>query len=263
MESTALGRIAARFDLKPRSAAGLMKSCESFTTASLPGAEGEDEALRVWVVEAVARTCEFQDVPVRHKEDELNESLAMNLKNGLGPFKLAETGTAHCKAYLLIQAKLEGFTSLPIHDYVTDSKQVLDVAARCIPALAEIACSAQADVRIAIATAKIVARLDEASSKPVSVRQVIAKREDGNVIKCSLSGEGRVWAMLAMGEGEKGSEEKKERLIKLERLTLSSNQSTVVRFAGIEEVDKNMHLKVLVVSESDSRMKPVITDVLG
>jgi activating signal cointegrator complex subunit 3 len=104
-------------------------------------------------VEAVARlltSCpEFAELPVRHNEDELNERWARDLPwpaaAGGGSPKASGAGAVvvdwaspHVKAFLLLQARLS-HAAVPIGDYVTDTKSVMDQALRVLAALIDVA----------------------------------------------------------------------------------------------------------------------------
>ncbi len=93
---------------------------------------------------------EFAELPVRHCEDELNEQLARELcalqhdgptsPHSLCSFLASRSAydSAHCKAFLLLVAHLEG-APLPISDYITDTKMVLDQVTRVLKAMVDIA----------------------------------------------------------------------------------------------------------------------------
>ena len=81
---------------------------------------------------------EFAQLPVRHNEDGLNEELASNLPWSVPP---SDYGSPHAKAFLLLQARMCR-APLPITDYITDSKGVLDNTMRVANALVDVAGSA-------------------------------------------------------------------------------------------------------------------------
>ncbi len=72
---------------------------------------------------------EFALLPVRHGEDEVNASLAPQM-----PLPVTRPPECpHAKAHILLQAHLSRRTpQLPVADYVTDTKSVLDQAPRII-----------------------------------------------------------------------------------------------------------------------------------
>jgi activating signal cointegrator complex subunit 3 len=77
---------------------------------------------------------EFDGLPVRHNEDQMNEGLAT-----MCPIKVpkSDLDSPHVKANLLIQAHLSR-APLPITDYITDTKSVLDQAARVIQCMIDV-----------------------------------------------------------------------------------------------------------------------------
>ena len=78
---------------------------------------------------------EFEGLPVRHNEDILNEALSL-----LCPAKVPKDRleTPHVKANLLIQAHLTR-APLPITDFITDTKMVLDQCVRVIQCMIDVA----------------------------------------------------------------------------------------------------------------------------
>lgn len=83
----------------------------------------------------LTKTSEYEELPVRHNEEKLNEVLANQV-----PWKV-DTRTydsPHTKAHLLLQAHFSHLP-LPISDYVTDLKSVLDQAVRILQAMVDVA----------------------------------------------------------------------------------------------------------------------------
>jgi len=80
------------------------------------------------LIEILSDAEEFSQLPVRHNEEDLNEALAK-----LCPLEVDHThlDSPHIKTNLLLQAHLSRL-ELPISDYVTDSKLVLDNCFRII-----------------------------------------------------------------------------------------------------------------------------------
>lgn len=78
---------------------------------------------------------EFAGLPVRHNEDVLNEALTH-----LVPIKVPkhDLESPHVKSNLLLQAHFER-CPLPITDYITDTKSVLDQSIRIIQGMLDIA----------------------------------------------------------------------------------------------------------------------------
>lgn len=86
------------------------------------------------LIEILSRVEEFNELPVRHNEENLNEELAKVLS-----FKAehSELDSPHTKTQLLILAHLSR-VELPISDYLTDTKLVLDQSVRLLNAMVEI-----------------------------------------------------------------------------------------------------------------------------
>jgi len=78
---------------------------------------------------------EFDELPVRHNEEHVNLQMSKEL-----PWRLDERtmDSPHTKANLLLQAHFAR-TPLPMSDYVTDTKSVLDQAIRVLNAMVDIA----------------------------------------------------------------------------------------------------------------------------
>jgi activating signal cointegrator complex subunit 3 len=78
---------------------------------------------------------EFAGLPVRHNEDILNEALTH-----LVPIKVPkhELESPHVKANLLLQAHFER-CPLPITDFITDTKSVLDQSIRVLQGMIDVA----------------------------------------------------------------------------------------------------------------------------
>lgn len=89
------------------------------------------------VARMLCDAAEFAEVPVRHNEDILNETLAEKCP---WPLNGADTSSSHVKAWLLVQAHMCG-AKLPIADYSNDTRGVLDNASRVLSALMDVAAS--------------------------------------------------------------------------------------------------------------------------
>jgi replicative superfamily II helicase len=120
--------------------------------------EEEEENFVVRVLEIISFCSEFDELPVRHNEELLNQELANEIT-----FKLPdamEFEDPHVKGYLLLQAYIER-SKLPISDYITDTKSVVDQVGRLLAALLFIATEGREglfhgmlDVTAAVITAK-------------------------------------------------------------------------------------------------------------
>jgi len=83
----------------------------------------------------LSNTSEYDELPVRHNEDKLNEDLAAVAPIRVDPHMLDDP---HTKAHLLLQAHLSSL-ALPISDYITDTNSVLDQAVRILQAMVDVA----------------------------------------------------------------------------------------------------------------------------
>lgn len=77
---------------------------------------------------------EYDELPVRHNEDNHNEALSQRVRFAVDNNRLDDP---HVKANLLFQAHFSRL-DLPISDYVTDLKSVLDQSIRIIQAMIDI-----------------------------------------------------------------------------------------------------------------------------
>ncbi|THD24664.1 Activating signal cointegrator 1 complex subunit [Fasciola hepatica] len=79
----------------------------------------------------LANAHEYALLPVRHNEDEMNEQLSKFVPLPvIGPMECP-----HTKTHLLLQAHFSRLEELPVADYVTDTRSVLDQAARILQAM--------------------------------------------------------------------------------------------------------------------------------
>lgn len=87
------------------------------------------------LIDILSKAEEFAGLPVRHNEDVLNEALSH-----LVPIKVNKHNleSPHVKANLLIQAHFDR-CPLPITDFITDTKSVLDQSIRIIQGMIDIA----------------------------------------------------------------------------------------------------------------------------
>ncbi|KAL6860194.1 putative steryl acetyl hydrolase mug81 [Amphichorda felina] len=84
------------------------------------------------VLSWMSRAIEYDELPVRHNEDLINDTLSQNLPFPGHSFNLP-MWDPHVKAFLLLQAHMSRI-DLPITDYVGDQTSVLDQAIRIIQA---------------------------------------------------------------------------------------------------------------------------------
>ena len=120
IRSTNLGKIGSYYYLK-------YPTLETFAN----GVEGVST-----VHEALELLCdaeEFAELPVRHNEEHLNADLNKGCRNQLTSDMLSP----HTKTHLLLQAHF-GRVSLPIADYLTDTKTVMDNVPRVLQAFVDV-----------------------------------------------------------------------------------------------------------------------------
>ncbi|KAL1337994.1 DExH-box ATP-dependent RNA helicase DExH14 [Arachis hypogaea] len=121
VESMMLGSIASQYYL-------------SYMTVSMFGSNiGPDTSLEVFL-HVLSAASEFDELPVRHNEEKYNEGLSQKVKYPVDNNRLDDP---HVKANLLFQAHFSQL-DLPISDYVTDLKSVLDQSIRIIQAMIDI-----------------------------------------------------------------------------------------------------------------------------
>ena len=121
IEPRPLGRIAAYYYLH-------------FTTVALFRDELGPDADAARILAVLCDAAEYDELPVRHSEDELNARLAERLADPLADRDMADP---HTKAHLLFQAHMQR-VPLPITDYVTDSRNALDQALRVCQAMLDV-----------------------------------------------------------------------------------------------------------------------------
>ncbi|KAH3764158.1 activating signal cointegrator 1 complex subunit 3 [Pelomyxa schiedti] len=89
------------------------------------------------LLDILCKVTEYDELPVRHNEDKINAQLAEEV-----PWAVDQMGgrmeDPHTKANLLLQAHFSNI-ALPITDYITDTKSVLDQAVRIIQAIVDVA----------------------------------------------------------------------------------------------------------------------------
>ncbi|KAH9722145.1 DExH-box ATP-dependent RNA helicase DExH14 [Citrus sinensis] len=121
VEPTMLGTIASQYYL-------------SYVTVSMFGSNiGPDTSLEVFL-HILSGASEYDELPVRHNEDNHNEALSQRVRFAVDNNRLDDP---HVKANLLFQAHFSRL-DLPISDYVTDLKSVLDQSIRIIQAMIDI-----------------------------------------------------------------------------------------------------------------------------
>ncbi|MCD7464619.1 activating signal cointegrator 1 complex subunit [Datura stramonium] len=121
VEPLMLGSIASQYYLK-------------YTTVSMFGSKiGPDTSLEVFL-QILSGASEYDELPLRHNEENYNEKLAEKVPYAVDHSRLDDP---HVKANLLFQAHFSQ-SELPISDYITDLKSVLDQSIRIIQAMIDI-----------------------------------------------------------------------------------------------------------------------------
>ncbi|KAF3939723.1 hypothetical protein ABW19_dt0207732 [Dactylella cylindrospora] len=119
LEPTALGKIASYYYLSHKTIRHLLKKAKRKATF---------EDCLLWM----SRAAEYDELPVRHNEDLVNNELSRFL-----PYEAGQMGLPmwdpHVKAYLLLQAHMAR-AELPITDYNQDQITVLDQSIRVLQA---------------------------------------------------------------------------------------------------------------------------------
>ncbi|XP_038724943.1 DExH-box ATP-dependent RNA helicase DExH14 isoform X2 [Tripterygium wilfordii] len=121
VQPTMLGMIASQYYL-------------SYMTVSMYGSNiGPDTSLEMFL-HILSAASEYDELPVRHNEENYNESLSQRVRYMVDKNRLDDP---HVKANLLFQAHFSQL-ELPISDYITDLKSVLDQSVRIIQAMIDI-----------------------------------------------------------------------------------------------------------------------------
>ncbi|XP_050379201.1 DExH-box ATP-dependent RNA helicase DExH14 [Argentina anserina] len=106
----------------------------SYMTVSMFGSNiSSDTSLEVFL-HILSAASEYDELPVRHNEENYNQALSERVRYKVDKDRLDDP---HVKANLLFQAHFSQL-ELPISDYVTDLKSVLDQSIRIIQAMIDI-----------------------------------------------------------------------------------------------------------------------------
>jgi activating signal cointegrator complex subunit 3 len=190
--STPLGQICSYYYLNYQTIGQLKRGIVTLFHAS----ENDNNIIRD-VIHLLCHAPEFSEIPVRHNEDILNADLS-----ALCPWPLIinscsdqenygipadSFGGANSKAYLLIQAHL-GKITLPIIDYVNDTKSVLDQFPRVLNAAIDLCCTEEVGSLRAVLALTTVSKMiyqacnvdvDELSQLPFTERDRQLLRNKG------------------------------------------------------------------------------------
>lgn len=121
---------------------------------------------------------EFAGLPVRHNEDVLNEALTH-----LVPIKVPkhDLESPHVKSNLLLQAHFER-CPLPITDYITDTKSVLDQSIRIIQGMIDI-CSHKGFLNTTLNLVHMIQMIIQGQWLDQSPLINLPQFEDGEIIR--------------------------------------------------------------------------------
>lgn len=125
VDATKIGRIASLYYLGHRTVAQFQRTLSRESM-------GFVELMRV-----LCECPEYDELPVRHNEDKLNAEFAEHCPLEVD-LAIQAYDSPHTKAFLLLQAHMWGL-ALPINDYKTDLKSVLDRSIPLIQAMVDIA----------------------------------------------------------------------------------------------------------------------------
>ncbi|KAL5705274.1 DNA helicase [Ranunculus cassubicifolius] len=107
----------------------------SYKTVSMFGSNIESDHISLELfLHILSAASEYDELPVRHTEDIKNQALAEQVPLPVDKHRLEDP---HVKANLLLQAHFSRL-EMPISDYVTDLKSVLDQSIRIIQAMIDI-----------------------------------------------------------------------------------------------------------------------------
>jgi len=124
VDATKLGRIASLYYLGHRTVAQFQRTLSREGLSFI-------ELMRV-----LCECPEYDELPVRHNEDKLNAEFAEHCPLEVD-LAIQAYDSPHTKAFLLLQAHMWGL-ALPINDYKTDLKSVLDRSIPLIQAMVDI-----------------------------------------------------------------------------------------------------------------------------
>lgn len=92
------------------------------TVSAIAGLVVGEELKFSEIIHMLSHVSEFEELPVRHNEDTLNEELAKLVPY---PVDMTNLDSPFTKTHLLLQAHFSRIP-LPISDYDTDTKSVID-----------------------------------------------------------------------------------------------------------------------------------------
>jgi len=106
-----------------------------YTTVALFSANIRADTSIEALLHVLSGAAEYDELPVRHNEEKFNEGLAKDVR---WPVDMRALDDPHVKTNLLLQAHFTRM-DLPISDYITDTKSVLDQSIRVLQAMVDVA----------------------------------------------------------------------------------------------------------------------------
>lgn len=122
VRSTYLGQVASLYYLH-------YKTMQTFSSELCSTMKVED------IIRVLSNASEYEELPVRHNEENLNAEMLPMIRFA-PPMHLVDK--PNCKAEILIQAHLSRLM-LPVSDYITDTRTVLDNSMRILQAMIDVA----------------------------------------------------------------------------------------------------------------------------
>ncbi|KAJ3135746.1 hypothetical protein HK100_002436 [Physocladia obscura] len=151
IKPTLYGRIASYYYLSYKTVGLMMRRLTKNFKPIGDGEKGErPDGDFAHLIRILCDVPEYDELPVRHNEDKMNQSLEENVpvpvmiywRPGMQIFGGVPANLGfddpHVKAFLLLQAHLTRVKSLPCSDYNTDTTSVLDQSIRVIQAMVDI-----------------------------------------------------------------------------------------------------------------------------
>ena len=136
LKSTPLGKIASYYYLDCRTVDLFRSRLAELAVVEVNNSQTEISKNYIReLTQLLSDAFEFSELPVRHNEDILNAQLAEKLPWEIGDDE--DFADSNTKAYLLLQAHFVR-APLPISDYITDTKSVMDNAPRVLNAMLDI-----------------------------------------------------------------------------------------------------------------------------
>mmetsp|Transcript_17115 Transcript_17115/g.51216 ORF Transcript_17115/g.51216 Transcript_17115/m.51216 type:complete len:344 (-) Transcript_17115:377-1408(-) len=148
------------------------------------------------VLGALCGVSEYDELPVRHNEDSLNMGLSQQVRWQIDR-KAADD--PHAKASLLLQAHL-GRTPLPISDYFTDTRTVLDNSLRILQAMVDV-CAEAGWLNTAITIMRLVQGLLQARWPDESALLMLPEMDRESVGRLERAGWGALTDLLRALQG--------------------------------------------------------------